>query len=171
MHLPATMRATCLARLIHFSYICRRVQATTLLTLQSSPAAYYFPPFGPNILLTTLFSNTLVSDVIPIISETKFRTQSHEKSLRNVSQPAATLSESTYVYIKSGRHAGTVHEYNYVLNHSWEVGETLLEYVTTHILRNHGLIYFEVCECLNGFLWMSPPLTQNESQSRRMFVV
>jgi hypothetical protein len=42
----------------HSNYICRRVQVMKLLIMQSSPSPVTSSLFGPNILLSTLFSNT-----------------------------------------------------------------------------------------------------------------
>jgi hypothetical protein len=42
----------------HSNYTWRRIQVTKLLTTQFSPASYNLYLFGPNILLSTLFSYT-----------------------------------------------------------------------------------------------------------------
>jgi hypothetical protein len=43
----------------HSDYTWRRVQVMKLLSMQLSPTFRHSSPFGPNILLSTLFSNTL----------------------------------------------------------------------------------------------------------------
>jgi hypothetical protein len=43
----------------HSNYAWRRVHVMKLLIMQFSPTSLTSPLFGPNILLNTLFSNTL----------------------------------------------------------------------------------------------------------------
>jgi hypothetical protein len=94
MHLSATMRATCLVHPIILDMIILVILGVEYKLRSSSINSLLEPPIispllGPLFSSAPCSQNPSVSDVIPPISETKFRTQSHEKILRNVS-PAAT---------------------------------------------------------------------------------
>jgi hypothetical protein len=56
----------------HSKYTWRRVQVMKILNMQFPPTSCHFIHFGPNILLNTLFSNTL--SVCSLMSETKYLT-------------------------------------------------------------------------------------------------
>ena len=63
-HLPSPIRATCLAHLILLDFITRAILDKEYRSLSSSLCSFIHSPvtsslLGPNILLNTLFSNTL----------------------------------------------------------------------------------------------------------------
>jgi hypothetical protein len=70
MFLYPPIRITCPSQLIHHDFIILIIPAPRNVDSSTLPSLH--PPFGPNILLSTMFSNTLY--VPTLLSEIKFHT-------------------------------------------------------------------------------------------------
>jgi hypothetical protein len=90
MHSSSPIRATCPAHLIlrdHSNYTWRRVQVMKLLIMQFSKPPVTSSLFGPNIVVNTLFSNTLSLCFFINVSD-------------QVSHPYKTTSKNIILYIQ-----------------------------------------------------------------------